>query len=148
VILVGISTGYAEMSTKTIPTSTTIPPETYAAAVSADPTKLFVYGGILAGYFVEGALILVWAGLAIYAVGTMLARLLRGGAGAWRDAVALVMLALLYFPVLTFADFLVGGTRASEIALISYVLVGLAVIFGLTSVLYPRIRTRGGAVSE
>ncbi|HUI86945.1 MAG TPA: DUF373 family protein [Nitrososphaerales archaeon] len=146
VILVGISTGYADMSAKAIPG--TVPLQTYVEVVSADPAKLFAYGGVLAGYFMEGALILVWVGLAIYATGTMLARLLRGGEGAWRDAVVLVMLALLYFPILTFAAFLVGGTRASEIELISYVLVGLAAIFGLTSLIYPRIRTRGGAVSE
>jgi len=146
VVLVGISTGYANMSSKTIPGVS--PALTYVAAVTADPSKLFAYGGLLSGYFLEGALILVWAGLAIYATGTLLARMLRGGEGAWRDAVVLVMLALLYFPILTFAAFLVGGTRVQEIELISYVLVGLAAIFGITSIVYPRIRTRGGAVPE
>jgi len=146
VVLVGISTGYATAGAKIVPDS--IPPTTYASAVAADPSKFFAYGGVLAGYFLEGALLLVWVGLAIYATGTLLARLLRGGEGAWRDAVVLVMLALLYFPLVTFAAFLVGGARAQEIALISYVLVGLAFIFGLTSIIYPRIRTRGGAVTE
>ena len=146
VVLVGISTGYANMSSKTIPGVS--PALTYVAAVTADPSKLFAYGGLLSGYFLEGALILVWAGLAIYATGTLLARMLRGGEGAWRDAVVLVMLALLYFPILTFAAFLVGGTRVQEIELISYVLVGLAAIFGITSIVYPRMRTRGGAVPE
>ena len=136
VVLVGISTGYAGL------------PKSLVADVAAKPTLFLTYGGILTGYFLEDALLLVWVGLAIYATGTLLALMLRGGGGAWRDAVVLVMLALLYFPILTFAAFLVGGTRESTILLISYVLVGLALIFGLTTVVYPRIRTRGSVATE
>ena len=139
VVLVGISTGYAGVYTQ-VPS--------LVAKVAAHPAEFLDYGGILAGYFIEGSLLLVWVGLAIYAIGTLLARMLRGGGGAWRDAVVLVMLALLYFPILTFATFLVGGARESTILLISYVLVGLALIFGLTSIVYPRIRTRGSAAAE
>lgn len=139
VVLVGLSTGYSYTYSQA---------GSLIAQLSVSPQKIFTYGGILAGYFLEGAILLVWVGLAIYATGTLLARLLRGGVGAWRDAVVLFVLMLLYFPVLTFATFLVGGQRASEIALISYVLLGLAVIFGLTSIVYPKIRTRGGEVTE
>jgi putative membrane protein len=143
VVLVGISNGYGIMARQTNA-------EGYILVnlVQANPGLLLTLGGTLVGYFLQGSLLLVWAGLAIYATGTLLARLLRGGAGAWRDAVLLVMLGLLYFPILSFADFLVGGQRASEFALITYVLVGLAAIFGLTSALYPRIRTRGTDAAE
>jgi uncharacterized membrane protein YuzA (DUF378 family) len=58
------------------------------------------------------------------------------------------MLCLLYFPILTFASILTGGARASEIALVTYILVGLAAIFGITSAIIPRIRTRATDAAE
>ncbi len=54
----------------------------------------------------------------------------------------LIVLALLYLPIDLFATFLVGGQSASPILLISYILVGLAVIFGVTSYTYTRLRLR------
>jgi len=60
----------------------------------------------------------------------------------WRDGVVLVVLALLYLPMDLFSTILIGGQRESTILLISYVLVGLAVIFGVTSTVYARLRLR------
>jgi len=60
----------------------------------------------------------------------------------WRDGVVLVVLALLYLLIDLFSTILIGGQRESTILLISYVLVGLAVIFGVTSTVYARLRLR------
>ena len=54
----------------------------------------------------------------------------------------LVVLALLYLPMDLFSTILIGGQRDVTILLISYVLVGLAAIFGVTSVVYARLRLR------
>jgi putative membrane protein len=139
VIVVGLSTGYSNMNTEA---------GSIVQAVTAHPSRFLADGGILVGYFLTGALLLVWVGLAVYATGALLAHLVRASVNAWRDAVVLVMLALLYFPIGTFATFLINRQRASEILLISYVLLGLALIFGVTSVLYPRIRTRTSGAPE
>lgn len=139
VVLVGLSTGYAYAVSQA---------GADAALVAANPVKIFTFGGVLGGYFLQGSLLPVWAGIAIYSTGALLAQWVRGTGWAWRDAIVLVMLALLYFPIDTFAAFLIGGERASTILLISYVLVGLAFIFGLTSIIVPRVRTKSSVATE
>ena len=58
------------------------------------------------------------------------------------------MLGILYLPLQTFSVFLVSGTARSTFLLVSAVLIGLAAIFALTSVIYPRMRTRGTVETE
>jgi putative membrane protein len=139
VILVGISSGFGYVSAMAGET---------VAKVSASPSLFLVYGTLLFGYFLKGSLLVIWIGIAIYSVGALLAHLVRGSVRAWRDLVLLVILALLYLPMDIFSTFLIGGQRESTILLISYVLVGLAVIFGISTTLYSRIRTRGTMLRE
>jgi len=96
-----------------------------------------------AGYLITGSIPLVWAGIAIYATGALLSHLARGSLRWRRDGFVLVMLALLYFPMNTFSQFLINGTAESTFLLISYILLGLAAIFVLTIAIYPRVRTKG-----
>jgi putative membrane protein len=138
VALVGIFTGYGSMLTDT----------QAVGAVSANPSALLVYGGRLAGRFLGGSLDLVWVGLAIYMAGALLSHLARDSARWTRDAFVLVMLGILYLPLQTFSVFLVSGTAQSTFLLVSVVLIGLAVIFALTSVIYPRVRMRAAAENE
>jgi len=133
VIFVGLSTGYGYMVARA---------GRIAAEVSASPSLFFTYGATLAGYFISGALLLVWSGIAIGSAGSLLSHVARDSLRWRRDAFVLVMLALLYFPVDTFSAFLIGGQSQSTILLISYVLLGLAMIFGLTVAVYPRVRIR------
>jgi len=133
VLLVGLSSGVGYLTSQA---------GEIISKLSTSPALVLVYGAVLFGYFLKGALPFVWAGLAIYAVGALLAHLVRGSVRAWRDGVVLVMLGLLYLPMDLFSTFLIGGQRESTILLISYVLVGLAVIFGVTSTIYTRLRTR------
>ncbi len=139
VIIVGISSGLGYLTAQAADT---------ISKVSASPTLILVYGGVLFGYFLKGSLFFVWAGIAIYSIGALLAHLVRGSVRAWRDGILLVMLALLYLPMDLFSTFLIGGQRESTILLISYILVGLAVIFGVTSTIYARLRMRSLAKEQ
>jgi putative membrane protein len=96
-----------------------------------------------AGAFINGSIPLVWAGIAVYAIGALLSHLARESIRWRRDGFVLVMLALLYLPVNTFSQFLMQGTAESTFLLISYILLGLAAIFALTTAIYPRVRTKG-----
>ncbi len=138
VVIVGLDTGYVAMLSDTAA----------VAAIQADPSQFFVYGGTLMGNFLGGSLNLVWAGIAVYAVGALLSHIARDSVRWRRDSYVLLMLAILYFPVRTFSDFLVSGTQVATFFLISYVLIGLAAIFVLTITIYPRVRTRGQADTE
>lgn len=137
IMMVGIFTGYGVMLTDS----------TAVAAIAANPQAILTYGGILAGYFIGGSLDLIWIGFAIYTAGALLSHVLRNSSRWARDALALVMLAILYFPIQTFSVYLISGTAQSTFLLISAVLLGLAAIFALTSAIYPRLRTRSAADS-
>jgi putative membrane protein len=132
-MLAGLTSGYDFMVTKAGPTIT---------AVSANPGLFLNYGAELVGYFINGALLIIWVGIAVGAAGTLLSNIARDSPRWRREAFVLVMLVLLYFPVNTFSLFLIGGTGPSTILLVSYILVGLAAIFGLTVFIYPRVRIR------
>jgi putative membrane protein len=141
VVLVGVFTGYGYMVQKA--TATILPGgENVLQAVAGNPSLFFVYGGLLIGSLINGSLVLVWVGLAIYSTGALLSHVARDSVRWRRDAFVIVMLALLYFPVDTFSAFLIQGGAVESYLLIDYVLIGLAAIFVLTAVIYPRVRTR------
>jgi len=134
VVVAGISAGYGNMLNND---------PTDAAKVYNNSSQIFIYGGKLGGYWMSGSLDLVWAGIAIYAIGALLSHVARDSIRWRRDGYVLVMLALLYLPVDTFSSFLINGTAETTFLLISYVLIGLAAIFALTMAIYPRVRARG-----
>ncbi|HKT22676.1 MAG TPA: DUF373 family protein, partial [Nitrososphaerales archaeon] len=138
VVLAGIFTGYSLMMGDTVA----------VVAVAASPAQLLVYGAVLAGRFIEGSLNLVWGGVGIYAAGALLSHVARDSIKWRRDGFVLVILGILYFPLLTFSEFLVSGTAEATFLLVSYVLIGLAAIFALTSAIYPRVRTRAAPENE
>jgi len=133
VMLVGVASGYGYMESQA---------GDLARQVAADPSLFFAYGGILIGYLIGGSLLLVWIGIALGAAGSLLSHVARDSPRWRRDVFVLVMLALLFFPVNTFSTFLIRGQSQSTILLVSYILVGLAMIFGLTVAVYPRVRVR------
>ena len=137
VVIVGLDTGYVSMMGDTSAIN----------AIVANWTQFFVYGGTLIGLYLEGSLNPVWIGLAIYAIGALLSHAARDSIRWRRDAYALVMLAILYFPLLTFSNFLVRGTSEATFFLISYILLGLAAIFVLTITIYPRVRAKSPTVN-
>jgi putative membrane protein len=139
VMVVGLASGYGYMQNQA---------GNLAAQVEAEPSLFFTFGAALTGYFISGSLLLVWTGIAIGAAGSLLSHVARDSPRWRRDVFVLVMLALLYFPVNTFSAFLIHGQSQSSILLVSYVLVGLAMIFGLTVAVYPRVRIRTAPEKE
>lgn len=139
VIVVGVSSGFSYLTSQA---------GGIVNQVIASPALFLVYGTVIIGYFLKGSLALIWVGISIYMIGSLLAHLGRGSIRVWRDLTFLVMLALLYFPIDTFSTFLIGGQRESTILLVSYILVGLAIIFGVTVTIYERIRARGAITRE
>jgi len=137
VVIAGIDAGYVAMTT-----------DPHWILVMQNFSQFFVYGGTLIGHLLGGSLNLVWAGIAIYATGALLSHIARDSIRWRRDSYVLVMLAMLYFPVLTFSDFLVNGTAEATFLLISYILLGLVVVFVLTITIYPRVRPRLAAETE
>jgi putative membrane protein len=137
VVISGIDAGYVAMTA-----------DPHYGLVVANPTQFFVYGGTLIGGFLGGSLNLAWAGLAIYSMGALLSHIARDSVRWRRDGYVLVMLAMLYFPVRTFSNFLVNGTAEATFFLISYILLGLVAVFVLTITIYPRVRARPTADSE
>jgi len=129
VVIAGIDAGYVAMTSNP-----------NWIKVLTDPSQFLVYGGNLIGSFLGGSLNLVWAGIAIYATGALLSHIARDSIRWRRDSYVLVMLAMLYFPVRTFSDFLVNGTEEATFFLISYILLGLVAVFVLTITIYPRVR--------
>lgn len=138
VVIVGIDTGYVSMMGDTAAVT----------AIGSNAAEFFVYGGTLVGLFLGGSLDMVWIGLAIYSIGALLSHAARDSIRWRRDAYALVMLGILYFPLLTFSNFLVRGTSEATFFLISYILLGLAAIFVLTITIYPRVRPKTTTADE
>ncbi len=143
IFLVGMFAGYGYMIQKASSVFSSAPPLTILEVVQADPSQFLVYGARMIGWAINGGLILVWAGMAIYSTGALLSHIARDSVRWRRDGFVLLMLALLYFPVDTFSTFLIQGGAEASFLLISYVLLGLAAIFALTVTIYPRVRTRG-----
>lgn len=133
VLIVGLSSGYSFMTSQA--------PD-LVARVIASPSLFLSYGGILVGYYLQGSLLLVWAAIGIALAGTLMTQFLRGSHRAWRSLTGLVVLLLLFFPMDQFSSYLVTGGTSSSLLLITYVLVGLAVVFGVVITLYTRLRSR------
>jgi putative membrane protein len=138
VVVAGVFTGYTAMLSDAFAVN----------QVVSNPAALLVYGATLVGYFINGSLALVWGGLAIYTAGALLSHIARDSVRWRRDGLVLLMLAILYLPIRTFSDFLIYGAAGSTFLLISYVLIGLAALFALTTAIYPRVRTRSTTESE
>ncbi|MDA4125376.1 MAG: DUF373 family protein [Thaumarchaeota archaeon] len=139
IVLAGLFTGYGSMLAND-------PKD--ASAVASDPSLLFTYGATLGGYLIQGSLLLIWAGIAIYSAGALLSHVARDSPRWRRDGYVLVELAVLYIPVRVFSSFLIGGTTGSAYSLIAFVLIGLAAIFTITITVYPRVRTKGAPEKE
>ena len=81
-------------------------------------------------------------GIGIYLSGTLLTQFLRGSPRTWRSVTGIVVLSLLFFPMDQFSAYLITGGTSSSFLLITYVLVGLAAVFGVVITLYTRLRSR------
>lgn len=109
-------------------------------SVQIDPNLIWVHGAFLLGKFFQEALMILWIGIGVYFVGAVLVNYLKGSIRIVSNGVALVILALLYFPMLQFSEILMG--TGSTTTLISFLLVGFAVIFLTVTIVYMYIQSR------
>lgn len=133
VVLVGVFTGNAVMRQAD---------QVDVNAVIANPSAILAVGSKLAGYFISGSLVLVWAGIGIYSTGALLSHIARDSIRWRRDGLVLLILLITFVPVQTFSDYLINGSAQSANLLISFALIGLVLVFLLITILYPRVRPR------
>ncbi|MEE9586085.1 MAG: hypothetical protein V3W09_04210, partial [Nitrososphaerales archaeon] len=110
------------------------------ALVQGDANLVWSYGPFLAGTFIQEALNILWIGLGVYFAGGALVNYLKGSIRMIGNFVGIVILALLYFPMLQFSEILAG--RGSTATLISFLLIGFAVIFLTATIIYIYIQSR------
>ena len=132
-LIVGISSGYSYMNAQGAE---------QIGLVKVSPSLFLQYGGQLVGYYLQGSLLIIWVAIGIYLSGTLLTQILRGSARTWRSVTGIVVLGLLFFPMDQFSVYLVTGGNSSSFLLITYVLIGLAAVFGVVITLYTRLRSR------
>ncbi len=112
------------------------------ALVQGDVNLIWKYGPFLTGKFLQESLIILWIGVGVYFVGGVLVSYLKGSIRVIGNAVGLIILALLYLPVLQFSQILTG--TGSTATLISYLLIGVAVVFLTVTIIYMYIQSRRG----
>jgi putative membrane protein len=132
-LIVGLSSGYTNMNQQAAQA---------IQLVKTTPSLFLQYGAQLVGYYLQGSLLIIWVAIGIYLSGTLLTQILRASAGTWRSVTGIVVLGLLFFPVDQFSVYLVTGGTSSSLLLITYVLIGLASVFGVVITLYTRLRSR------
>lgn len=111
--------------------------------VQVDVNLIWRHGPFLAGKFIQESLTILWIGLGVYFAGGVLINYVRGSIKMVSSAVGLVILALLYLPILQFSQILTGtGSTAS---LVSFLLMGLAVVFLIGTTIYMYVQSHRGA---
>ncbi len=110
--------------------------------VEMDVNLIWRHGPFLGGTFIKESLNILWIGLAIYFTGGVLVNYLKGNIRIIGSTVGLIILGLLYLPVLQFSEILMG--TGSTATLISFLLLGFALIFLTATVVYMYIQSRRG----
>ena len=109
-------------------------------SVQINPNLIWVHGAFLFGKFIQEALMILWIGIGVYFAGAVLVNYLKESIRIVSNSVGIVILALLYFPVLQFSEILMG--TGSTATLVSFLLVGIAVIFLTVTIVYMYIQSR------
>jgi putative membrane protein len=95
------------------------------------------------GYFIQNSQPAVWGGLAVYVVGAIFFNFFSPGKRhITRNAVALIVLGLLYIPVYYIGQVLVVPNTLSVKTFVVYALFALAAIFVLAAYIYSRFSRR------
>lgn len=109
-------------------------------SVQLDANLIWVHGAFLLGKFIQESLWILWIGIGVYFAGAVLVNYLKGSIRILSNGVGIVILALLYFPMLQFSEILMG--TGSTATLISFLLVGFAIIFLIVTIVYMYIQSR------
>ena len=108
--------------------------------VQLDANLIWVHGAFLLGKFIQEALLILWIGIGIYFAGAVLVNYLKGSIRILSNGVGIIILVLLYFPMFQFSEILMGTGSAAT--LISFLLVGFAIIFLIVTIVYIYIQSR------
>jgi len=108
--------------------------------VQLDTNLIWVHGAFLLGKFIQEALLILWIGIGVYFAGAVLVNYLKGSSRILSNGVGIVILALLYFPMFQFSEILMGTGNTAT--LISFLLVGVAIIFLTVTIVYMYIQSR------
>jgi len=148
IVLVGIAAGVSVFFPSTAGSCGSSQPCILLKTVSLEPSLFLNKAPTMAGYFIHGAQLFVWTGIAIYITTTIFFNLLRPGARrVARYLVELFVLALLYFPVQVFASVLISPSNNSDF-FVAIVMFALAVNFTIAAYLYSSRRRRESPVLE
>lgn len=115
-------------------------------SVQENPSMVWQHGAFLFGRFIQESLIILWVGISIYFAGGVFVNYLKGSIRMVSNGVAIVIFALLYLPVLQFSEILTG--KGNTATLISFLLLGFAIIFFTVTVVYMYIRSRKSSKKE
>ncbi len=112
--------------------------------IAANPASFLVYGPRVAGYFIQYSELLLWLGLGVYIVGALFFDILRPKPRhVVTDTVALIVLALLFFPVSYIGAILdSSGSVTLTDEFVAIVLFALAVNFTIAAYVYQRFSRR------
>jgi putative membrane protein len=113
------------------------------AEVQKDVNLIWNHGPFLFGMLIHESLNILWIGLAIYFAGGVMVNYLKGNIRIIGNSVGLIILGLLYLPILQFSDILMG--TGSTATLISFLLIGFAVVFLTATVVYLYVQRRRGS---
>ena len=143
VIIVGIATGVSVFFNCSPATGlTATQPCIITRTVASNPQLIVLHIPEIVGYFILNSQIYVWLGFAVYITTSIFFNMLRPRSRHLVRYVAeLIVLGLLYFPVLIFANTLIAPKSSNDL-FVAVVMFVLAVNFSIAAYIYRYISKR------
>ena len=129
IIIVGIIQGYTKLT------------NTYEyELLASNPNAVLNYGSILFGVFINNSMNLIWLGIGLSFLATILYNRVERDITTGRAVIGIITLLLFYIPIREFALLLTG--KGNPITLIAYILIGLAASSVVLPIIYKYVRIK------
>lgn len=129
IIVVGIIQGYTKLT------------NTYEyELLASNPNAILNYGSILFGVFINNSMNLIWLGIGLSFLATILYNRVERNITTGRAVIGIITLLLFYIPIREFALLLTG--KGNPITLIAYILIGLAASAVVLPIIYKYVRSK------
>ena len=129
IIIVGIIQGYTKLT------------NTYEyELLASNPNAVLNYGSILFGVFINNSMNLIWLGIGLSFLATILYNRVERDITTGRAVIGIITLLLFYIPIREFALLLTG--KGNPITLIAYILIGLAASSVVLPITYKYVRSK------
>ena len=129
IIVVGIIQGYTKLT------------NTYEyELLASNPNAILNYGSILFGVFINNSMNLIWLGIGLSFLATILYNRVERDITTGRAVIGIITLLLFYIPIREFALLLTG--KGNPITLIAYILIGLAASAVVLPIIYKYVRSK------